>query len=86
MDNPEISVVPVPETEIKKVTLKNDYLEVVLLNYGARLHQIFAPDKEGKSENVLLSYDRFEDVLTDKSFFGATVGPVAGRIRDAFLG
>ncbi len=55
MDNPEISVVPVPETEIKKITLKNDYLEVVLLNYGARLHQIFAPDKEGKSENVLLS-------------------------------
>lgn len=69
MDNPEISVVPVPETEIKKITLKNDYLEVVLLNYGARLHQIFAPDKEGKSENVLLSYDRFEDVLTDKSFW-----------------
>lgn len=86
MDNPEISVVPVPETEIKKITLKNDYLEVVLLNYGARLHQIFAPDKEGKSENVLLSYDRFEDVLTDKSFFGATVGPVAGRIRDASWG
>lgn len=86
MDNPEISVVPVPETEIKKITLKNDYLEVVLLNYGARLHQIFAPDKEGKSENILLSYDRFEDVLTDKSFFGATVGPVAGRIRDASWG
>ncbi len=66
--------------------MKNDELTVVLLNYGARLHQIFAPDNKGHLENVLLSYDELSDVLTDESFFGATVGPVAGRIRNATWG
>ncbi|MGC3637067.1 galactose mutarotase, partial [Enterococcus faecium] len=39
-----------------------------------------------KTEYVILSYDRFEHVQTDKSFFGATVRPVAGRNRDASWG
>lgn len=76
-------VEPVLDDQLKKITLKNDFLEVILLDYGARLHQIFAPDRYGKKENVLLSYDDFSDVLTDQSFFGATIGPVAGRIRQA---
>ncbi len=82
MPEPSISVIPIPNTELKKVTLKNDELTVVLLNYGARLYQIFAPDNTGCSENILLSYDDLSEVLTDQSFFGATVGPVAGRIRN----
>ena len=41
---------------------------------------------KGHLENVLLSYDELSDVLTDESFFGATVGPVAGRIRNATWG
>ncbi|WP_165005720.1 MULTISPECIES: aldose epimerase family protein [unclassified Enterococcus] len=82
MSEPTISVCSVPKTRLKKITLKNDYLTVVLLNYGARLHQIFAPDKNGRMENILLSYDHLDDVLADKSYFGATVGPVAGRIRN----
>ncbi len=86
MPEPSISVTPIPNTELKKITLKNDELTVVLLNYGARLHQIFAPDNKGHLENVLLSYDELSDVLTDESFFGATVGPVAGRIRNATWG
>ncbi|HGP3682825.1 TPA: aldose epimerase family protein [Enterococcus faecium] len=86
MPEPSISVTPIPNTELKKITLKNDELTVVLLNYGARLHQIFAPDNKGHLENVLLSYNELSDVLTDESFFGATVGPVAGRIRNATWG
>ena len=81
MPEPSISVTPIPKTRLKKITLKNDSLTVVLLNYGARLHQILAPDKEGHFENVLLTYDNFSDVLTDQSYFGAIVGPVAGRIK-----
>ncbi|MBO1299798.1 MULTISPECIES: aldose epimerase family protein [unclassified Enterococcus] len=82
MSEPSISVLPIKQTNLKKITLKNDELEVVLLNYGARLHQVFTPDRNGLKENVLLSYDNLQDVLSDQSFFGATVGPVAGRIRN----
>ena len=55
MKDNRITVTDIPNTNLKKITLKNDFLEVVLLNYGARLHQIFAPDKEGKSENILFT-------------------------------
>lgn len=30
-----ITVTDIPNTNLKKITLKNDFLEVVLLNYGA---------------------------------------------------
>lgn len=82
MSKPSITVIPIPNTNLKQITLKNDELTVVLLNYGARLHQILAPDKNGHLENVLLSYDSLEDVLKDQSYFGATIGPVAGRIKN----
>ncbi|MGG5359300.1 MULTISPECIES: aldose epimerase family protein [unclassified Enterococcus] len=83
MSNVKAAIETVADGKLKKITLKNDFLEVILLDYGARLHQIFAPDRQGKKENVLLSYDEFSDVLNDQSFFGATIGPVAGRIRHA---
>ncbi|WP_430604352.1 aldose 1-epimerase [Enterococcus sp. DIV1368b] len=86
MSEPSISVLPIKQTNLKKITLKNDELEVVLLNYGARLHQIFTADRVGQRENILLSYDNLQDVLSDQSFFGATVGPVAGRIRNGEWG
>jgi aldose 1-epimerase len=77
-----LTLTDIPHTGLKKITLKNDFLEVVLLNYGARLHQLFMPNQKNRWENILLSYDSYQDVLNDQSFFGATVGPVAGRIRN----
>ncbi|MGM0125291.1 aldose 1-epimerase [Enterococcus sp. AZ194] len=66
-----------------KITLSNDYLVASFYNFGARMDQILAPDKKGKLENVLLSFDQPSDLLADKSYFGAIVGPVAGRIKEA---
>ena len=82
MKDNRITVTDIPNTNLKKITLKNDFLEVALLNYGARLHQLLMPNKNNHWENILLSYDSYQDVLKDQSFFGATVGPVAGRIRN----
>lgn len=74
--------VSIPDTKLVEITLENEFLQVSLLNYGARLYRIIMPDKNGMMENILLSYDDYADVLTDQAFFGAVVGPVAGRIRD----
>ncbi|MEF7408281.1 galactose mutarotase, partial [Pediococcus acidilactici] len=38
MKDNRITVTDIPNTNLKKITLKNDFLEVALLNYGARLH------------------------------------------------
>lgn len=64
------------------ITLENGPLKAIFLNFGARVYQLFTPDRHGKSENILLSLDDKDAILQDKAFFGAFVGPVAGRIKD----
>lgn len=80
MKDNRITVTDIPNTNLK-ITLKNDFLEVVLLNYGARLHQLLMPNKNNHWENILLSYDSYQDVLKDQSF----LAPLLDQLLDAFV-
>lgn len=71
------------QTKIAYITLTNGDLSATFLNYGARWHNFITPDKDGNQENILLSLDTPESILKDQSQFGAFVGPVAGRIKQA---
>ena len=55
-------------------------MSVSCINYGARLIRLLVPDREGKSENVVLGLADAEAYGNDRASFSATVGPVAGRI------
>lgn len=68
--------------KLDRITLTNGSLRATFLNFGARLYQLYTPDQRGKSENILLSLDNEADILNDQAFFGAFVGPVAGRIKN----
>lgn len=68
---------------MSKITLQNGDITASFLNFGARMYELFTPDKHGLSENILLTLDDPESILNDSAFFGATVGPVAGRIKNA---
>lgn len=57
------------------------YIEVA--NYGATLVSVVVPDKDGKLENVVLSYEDINDYLTDQFYLGSTIGRVANRISNA---
>lgn len=81
MKDNRITVTDIPNTNLKKITLKNDFLEVVLLNYGARLHQLLMPNKNNHWENILLSYDSYQDVLKDQSF----LAPLLDQLLDVFV-
>ncbi|AQP54206.1 hypothetical protein CBF34_08745 [Vagococcus penaei] len=71
------------QTGIHYITLTNGPLTAVFVDFGARLHKWLVPDKSGQQENILLSLDTSEAILEDTAQFGALVGPVAGRIKDA---
>lgn len=61
--------------------LKNSNgMEVELTNYGAILSKILVPDREGNSQNIMLTYEKVEDFINDTYFFGATAGRYANRI------
>ncbi|WP_106496496.1 aldose epimerase family protein [Lentibacillus sp. Marseille-P4043] len=65
-------------------TLTNDNgMAVSILNYGGIITKIIVPDKDGTMENVVLSYDDYADYEENPHFFGALIGPVAGRIQHA---
>ena len=61
-------------------------MSVSCINYGARLIRLLVPDREGQSENVVLGLADAEAYGNDQASFGATVGPVAGRIAEGKWG
>lgn len=60
---------------IKKYKLKNDYLEVTILNIGASIYEL-----KYKNVNCVLSYSDINDYIENPLQLGALVGRVAGRI------
>ncbi|WP_159072208.1 aldose epimerase family protein [Trichococcus paludicola] len=67
--------------KVMRITLSQpNGMSVSCINYGARLIRLLVPDREGHSENVVLGLADAEAYGNDRASFGATVGPVAGRI------
>lgn len=65
-------------------TLKNEGgIMVTLTNYGAKIVSIFAPDKNGKMEDLVLGYSSIDGYVNGEAGFGAVVGPYANRIANA---
>jgi len=61
------------------------HIRVGLMNYGAAVVFVEAPDRTGNIKNIALSLERFEGYSQGGTFAGETLGPVAGRIRDGIL-
>jgi aldose 1-epimerase len=63
-------------------------VSVLLSTFGARVVELMAPDRDGVLGNIVLGYDTEEQYRDDPgSYFGATVGRVAGRLAGArFVG
>ncbi|MBR1471842.1 MAG: galactose mutarotase [Lachnospiraceae bacterium] len=64
------------------ITNKNG-MRAEVITYGAILKSLFVPDKKGKAEDVVLGYDKLWMYFKNGSCFGATIGPIANRTREA---
>jgi len=63
-------------------TLENEYFRVVILDYGALLHQLWVKDKHQRWVNVVMGLDTPEAYLTDTWSRGAVIGRFAGRLEN----
>lgn len=62
-------------------TLVNDHgMRMSVLNYGAIVTSLETKDKFGEFANISLGFTNLDDYLAHSPYFGATLGPVAGRI------
>jgi hypothetical protein len=67
--------------EVKVHTLTNSKgLRVRLIDYGATLISVEAPDKSGKNANITLGFPTLDGYLQRHPFFGSTAGRFANRI------
>lgn len=64
----------------KYTLLNKNGLQVQIIDYGAAIVSFLAPNREGKLADVVLGYDKLEDYVNDKSYFGAIVGRYGNRI------
>ena len=73
------------EIDGKKISLymlENEKgMKVYFTNYGARVVALFAPDKDGKFDDIVLGQNNIEDYLKDKMYLGCIVGRYANRIN-----
>jgi aldose 1-epimerase len=58
----------------------DDGLRLTLLTLGARLAELWVPDRQGRAADVVLGQDTAKDHQTSRSYMGATCGRFANRI------
>ncbi len=70
------------EYKVFELTNKNG-MKVKLTEFGANVMEIWAPDRDGKAEDIVMGFDSPEDYNENGCFFGACIGRMANRINDA---
>lgn len=70
--------------QVSIYTLKSADLVMQVTNFGARVVSLWAPDKDGHYEDIVLGYNNIDNYInnTGERFLGAVVGPYANRIAD----
>lgn len=65
-------------------TLRNKMgAQIKIINYGATIVSLTAPDRNNKYSDVVLGYDSLDGYVNGSSYFGAIVGRCANRIAKA---
>src|SRR5207302_6874743 len=68
-------------TPVELFTLrKGEGITVKIMNYGGIVTELHAPDKAGKTADVVLGFDDLKGYVDGHPFFGALVGRCANRI------
>ena len=68
---------------VEAYTLDNGTLRAEILTFGAALDRLFMPDRNGKMENILSTFDSLEARLAGSQYQGEIVGRYANRIAAA---
>ena len=67
--------------DIYSYTLTNNSgMSATIINYGATVVKLKVPDKNGKTEDVILGYDSLSGYVKGASYFGGIVGRYGNRI------
>lgn len=66
---------------VEAVTLESGQLCARVVSYGARLTELWVPDRRGDLADIVLGHDSLAGYRATTTYFGATAGRYANRIR-----
>lgn len=66
--------------EVHAVALSADGISLKLLTWGARLAELWVPDRWGDPADIVLGHDSLDDWQTHGTYVGATCGRYANRV------
>ena len=70
--------------DIEAYRLENDLgYQLSVMTYGATILEYVTPDKHDQFANIVLGFDNFDAYVGNSPKYGASIGPVAGRIAGA---
>jgi aldose 1-epimerase len=70
--------------DVDLYTLSNKHgLRLKVTNYGAIITELWTPDRNGKLEDIVGGFATVDEYVKKTPYFGAIVGRVANRIKDA---
>jgi aldose 1-epimerase len=77
----KVQEVAIGDQKAKVFHLSNgNGMEVEISSFGGIISKLIVPDRDGKSENIVLGYENMADYDTNQYFLGASVGRFANRI------
>lgn len=74
------------DEEVGIYELSRGEFSLKFTNYGATMLSVVLPDKNGKLDDIVLSFPSVDDFRNDTTYFGNIVGRVANRIGGAQFG
>ncbi|ABR49919.1 Aldose 1-epimerase [Alkaliphilus metalliredigens QYMF] len=67
-------------------TLTNEAgMKVKICNLGATIISLFAPDRKGKYQDIVLGFEKIENYYNNTQFLGAIIGRYANRIEGGVI-
>lgn len=66
--------------QVQAVTIAAGHLTLRLVTLGAAAQSLWAPDRRGCLDDIVLGHDSVADYLATRTFFGSIAGRCANRI------
>ncbi len=66
---------------VEAVTLTAGSISAKLISFGARLTELWVPDRDGTRADIVLGFDTLAEYEATETYFGATCGRYGNRIR-----
>ena len=71
------------DTSILHTIARSGGIELTMSNLGATLVALRVPDRRGEPGDILLGCDNDADYRAQTAYLGASIGPIANRIKGA---